>query len=123
MSIFSKEIQNILKSYSENYQQIVAQIPKSRSSIGLGDLLLFRYNLGTGAKDYRIVLVVRPVMIEPGTRNLLLTGVKVFPPMQINPLDLYDLYKNRDKLPEDNYRTYKVKSIYGPLFRIANIAQ
>lgn len=122
MQIFSREIQDFLKSYNENYELIVSQIPKSKGSIHLGDVLLFRYDLRQENKgsNFRIVLVTRPVIKEPGTGNLLLTGVKVYPPMQIGPLELEDLYKNRAILPEDNFRTYRLNRMQGPLIRILN---
>ena len=121
MWLFSAEISNFLKNLGLDRDNNIAMVPKSDSCGEVGDFLIFRYNLGvgTGSKAQRLAMIVTPVTKDARTGNLLLTVVKV-PPAQISSvLELQNLYRNRRAfLPEDDYRTYIMSKIYGPLFRL-----
>ena len=84
-----------------------------------GDVLFFRYKLGSGAgsRAYRLFLVIEPITREARTGNLLLTGFKLPDDGDYTPASLKDLYTKR-ALPKENYRTYIMGNVYGPLRRM-----
>ena len=121
MWLFSTEISNFLKKLGLDRDDHVAIVPKSDSCGMVGDFLIFRYNLGEGigSRAQRLAMIVTPVTKDARTGNLLLTVVKV-PPGDISSIsELKNLYKSRAALlPEDDYRTYIMSKIYGPLIRL-----
>ena len=119
MAKFSKQIQDFLKAVAADPYQHVQIVPKSDSCADPGDVLFFRYKLGTGvgSRAERLFMVVEPITRDAATGNLLLTGFKVPPSGNYTPNSLEDLYKKK-ALPEENYRTYIMTRIYGPLHRI-----
>ena len=122
MSRFSSEIQNFLDQVGADHRRNVTIVPKSDSCAVPGDVVFFRYKLGIGkgSRGYRIFLITEPVTKDAATGNVLLTGFKVPPRGTYTPDSLETLYKNRE-LPADNYRTYILGHIYGPLRRIRKI--
>lgn len=77
MRFFSKEIKNFLTGIDSN--QNVAIVPRSESAGGPGDIVFFRYSLGSGvgSRAYRIFLLTEPITKQAKTGNLLLTGFRV----------------------------------------------
>ena len=65
-------------------------------------------------------MVVEPITRDAATGNLLLTGFKVPDDGNYTPASLETLYKNKE-LPRENYRTYIMTRIYGPLRRIRKL--
>ena len=122
MSRFSPEIDNFLDQVGADHRRNVAIVPKSDSCANPGDVVFFRYKLGIGkgSRGYRIFLITEPVTKDAATGNLLLTGFKVPSGGTYTPDSLETLYKNRE-LPEDNYRTYILGHIFGPLRRIRKL--
>lgn len=120
MSKFSKEIRSFLVQVGANDDLRIAIVPKSDSCGSPGDILFFRYKLGTGkgSRGYRIFLLTEPVTKDAQTGNQLLTGFKVPPDGSYSPESLETLYNNSE-LPEDGYRTYIMSNIFGPLHRIS----
>tara|TARA_R110000765_G_scaffold77907_1_gene153169 strand:- start:408 stop:779 length:372 start_codon:yes stop_codon:yes gene_type:complete len=123
MAKFSKQTQNFLKSVGADPAMDVSIVPKSDSCASPGDVLFFRYKLGIGAgsRAERLFLVTEPITREAATGNLLLTGFRIPGGGDYSPDSLETLYKNKE-LPEENYRTYIMSNIYGPLRRIRKIA-
>jgi hypothetical protein len=119
MAKFSKQTQNFLEAVAADPDQNVQIVPKSDSCANPGDILFFRYKLGTGvgSRAERLFMVVEPITKEPATGNLLLIGFKVPEDGNYTPNSLDDLYKKK-ALPRENYRTYIMTRIYGPLRRI-----
>lgn len=119
MTRFSPGIQNFLKSVGADPNRDVVLVPKSDSCGVPGDILFFRYKLGTGkgSRAARIFMLTEPITKDPATGNELLTGFKVPEEGAYTPDSLEGLYKNRE-LPEENYRTYMMKRIYGILRKI-----
>ena len=119
MAKFSKQIQNFLDAVGADPDLNVQMVPKSQSCADPGDILFFRYKLGIGkgSRAARIFMVVEPITKEPATGNLLLVGFRVPEDGNYTPDSLVSLYKNRS-LPIDNYRTYIMTNIYGPIHRI-----
>ena len=119
MARFSKQIQDFLRAVAVDPYKHVQIVPKSDSSANPGDVLFFRYKLGmgVGSRAERLFMVVEPITRDAATGNLLLTGFKVPPDGNYTPNSLDDLYKKK-ALPEENYRTYIMTRIYGPLRRI-----
>ena len=118
---FSPEIAKFLKNLGLDKDKDVAMVPKSKSCGELGDFLIFRYELGVGfgSRTQRVGMIVRPIIKVSQTGNLLLTVVKVPTDQELTPLDLVNLYRNRRaQLPENDYRTYIMHKIYGPLLRL-----
>ena len=118
---FSPEIAKFLKNLGLDKDKDVAMVPKSKSCGELGDFLIFRYELGVGfgSRTQRGGMIVRPIIKVSQTGNLLLTVVKVPTDQELTPLDLVNLYRNRRaQLPENDYRTYIMHKIYGPLLRL-----
>ena len=122
MPKFSKEIQNFLTQVGANDDMRIAMVPKSDSCGEPGDILFFRYKLGTGkgSRAFRILLLIEPVTKDAQTGNLLLTGFKVPPDGSYSPESLESLYNNSE-LPEDGYRTYIMSNVFGPLRRISKV--
>jgi len=122
MTRFSPEIQSFLKQVDAHSRTNVSIVPKSDSCAVPGDVVFFRYKLGIGkgSRSYRIFLITEPVTRDAATGNILLTGFKVPTNRTYAPDSLETLYKNRE-LPKDNYRTYILGNIYGPLRRIRKL--
>jgi len=122
MWLFSEEIASFLKKLGLDRDGNVSMVPKSDSCGDVGDFLIFRYKLGIGigSRAQRLAMIVTPVVKDASTGNFLLTVVSV-PPEEISSVEeLKNLYRNRRAaLPEDNYRTYIMTKIYGPLLRIS----
>ena len=119
MAKFSKQIQTFLAAVASDADDDVQIVPKSDSCAVPGDVLFFRYKLGSGAgsRAYRLFLVIEPITREARTGNLLLTGFKLPDDGDYTPASLKDLYTKR-ALPRENYRTYIMGNIYGPLRRM-----
>jgi len=119
MASFSKQILSFLKSVQADPESEVGPVAKSISCAVPGEVVFFRYSLGTGkgSRAMRMVLVVQPVVKDAKTGNLLLTGFKLPDGGSYTPESLDSLYKNRE-IPKDEYRTYILSRIYGSLFRI-----
>jgi len=119
---FSKEIKSFLTQVGANDDLRIAMVPKSDSCGQPGDILFFRYKLGTGkgSRGFRIFLLTEPVTKDAKTGNQLLTGFKVPPDGSYSPESLETLYNNSE-LPEDGYRTYIMSNIFGPLHRISKV--
>lgn len=117
MKGFSKEIRIFLRNLGE--EATVTVVPKTQSCAYPGEVLLFRYSLGIGkgSRAYRIFLATEPITKEARTGNLLLTGFKVPSDGEYTFDSLMNLYNDK-ALPKENYRTYKLKNIYGPLRKI-----
>ena len=123
MAKFSKQIQDFLKSVGADPSMDVSIVPKSDSCADPGDVLFFRYKLGVGkgSRAERLFLLTEPITRDAATGNKLLTGFKIPEGGDYSPDSLETLYKNKE-LPEENYRTYIMSNIYGPLRRIRKIA-
>lgn len=123
MPKFSKEIRSFLTQVGANDDLRIAMVPKSDSCGQPGDILFFRYRLGTGkgSRGFRIFLLTEPVTKDAKTGNQLLTGFKVPPDGSYSPESLETLYNNSE-LPEDGYRTYIMSNIFGPLHRISKVS-
>lgn len=122
MAKFSRQIQNFLTDVAADPEANVQIVPKSDSCADPGDVLFFRYSLGTGpgSRAERLFMVVEPITRDAATGNLLLTGFKVPDDGNYTPASLETLYKNKE-LPRENYRTYIMTRIYGPLRRIRKL--
>ena len=120
MAKISKEIIGFLTQVGANSSLRVGIVPKSDSCGDPGDIVFFRYRLGTGkgSRGMRILLITEPVTKDAQTGNLLLTGFKVPPEGSYSPESLETLYSNSE-LPEEGYRTYIMSNIFGPLHRIS----
>ena len=120
MSRFSPQIANFLTAVGADPLREVARVPKSDSCASPGDVLFFRYQLGTGkgSRQERLFLVTEPVTRDAKTGNLLLTGFKIPDDEDYSPVSLENLYKDR-ALPAENYRTYIMGNIYGTLKKIS----
>jgi hypothetical protein len=121
MQLFSPQISQFLKNLNLDQEDDIAIVPKTKSCGGLGDFLIFRYRVGVGpgSVQQRLGMIVRPIIKLPKTGNLLLTVVKVPLDQELTSLDLINLYRDRRaQLPEDDYRTYILRKIYGPLYRL-----
>ena len=119
MAKFSKQIQTFLEAVAADPDQNVQIVPKSDSCANPGDVLFFRYQLGLGkgSRAQRLFMVVEPITRDAATGNLLLTGFKVPEEGNYSAESLESLYKNKE-LPRENYRTYIMTRIFGPLRRI-----
>lgn len=122
MSIFSRQTQIFLKKVGDSSNLVTAIVPKSDSCANPGDILIFRYSLGIGkgSRAERIFMVIEPITREARTGNLLLIGFKVPPNGQYTPDSLDSLY-NKKELNPDDYRTYIMSKIYGPIRRIRRL--
>ena len=119
MSRFSTQINNFLQQTGVDPMADVHMVPKSDSAGRPGDFVIFRYQLGigVGSRAERLFLLLEPIAKDAKTGNLLITGMKVPLPGDYNPLSLLNLYNNKE-LPRENYRTYIMSRIRGPLRRI-----
>ncbi len=94
----------------------VQMVPKSSAGIVPGDVVFFKYKR-VARQGYDILLVVSPVIKDARTGNRLFTGFKVPPSGEYDAESLEDLYKN-EALPKENYRTYILSKIVGPVRRV-----
>ncbi len=122
MTKFSSEITGFLTQVGANDALRVGIVPKSDSCGDPGDIVFFRYKLGSGkgSRSTRILLITEPVTKDAKTGNLLLTGFKVPPGGSYTPESLETLYSNSE-LPQEGYRTYIMSNIFGPLRRISKV--
>ena len=116
---YSAQINNFFQQTAINPKEDIKMVPKSHSCATAGDFILFRYKLGigVGSREERLFLLLEPITRDAKTGNELLTGIKVPLPGEYSPGSLVSLYKNKE-LPPENYRTYIMSKIYGPLRRI-----
>jgi hypothetical protein len=116
---FSPKVKKFLTNVGADKDYDVQIVPRSDSCAVPGDFVFFRYSLGSGkgSRDARIVMVVYPITKEAKTGNLLLTGFRVPDVGDYNPDSLQTLYTNK-ALPKENYRTYILQKVYGPIRRI-----
>ncbi len=119
MAKYSKQINNFFLQTAIDPKEDVKMVPKSHSCATAGDFIFFRYKLGTGmgSREERLFLLLEPITRDAKTGNELLTGIRVPLPGEYSPGSLVNLYKNKE-LPPDNYRTYIMSKIYGPLRKI-----
>tara|TARA_R100001377_G_C3192587_1_gene111221 strand:- start:2239 stop:2607 length:369 start_codon:yes stop_codon:yes gene_type:complete len=119
MAKSSKQIQNFLTAVGADPARDVQLVPKSDSCADPGDVVFFRYKLGTGrgSRAERLLLVTKPVTRDAATGNQLLTGFKLPADGDYTPESLDTLYTQGD-LGEDDFRTYIMTNIFGQLKRI-----
>ena len=119
MARYSPQISNFFQQTGIDYQEDVKMVPKSHSCATAGDFIFFRYRLGVGvgSREERLFLLLEPITRDAKTGNELLTGIRVPLPGEYSPGSLVNLYKNKE-LPPENYRTYILSKIYGPLRKI-----
>ncbi len=119
MANFSKQFRNFLKSVGADDKRNTKIVPKSESCANPGDVLFFRYKLGTGlgSRGMRLLLVTSPVTKDAATGNRLITGFKLPEDGDYTPESLDALYK-QGNFKEGDFRTYIMTNIYGPLQRI-----
>ncbi len=121
MTNLSKKLISFLEGYGKDHIVDVTPVPKSIGSIKVGDLLAFSYRPNDKNKylnGQRLALVVKPVIKDAKTGNLLLTVVKIPFLGGFTSANLDELYKSRDSLPEGSYRTYIMSNIIGLLYKI-----
>tara|TARA_R110000765_G_scaffold138823_1_gene238871 strand:+ start:104 stop:505 length:402 start_codon:yes stop_codon:yes gene_type:complete len=116
---YSPQISNFFQQTGIDSQEDVKMVPKSHSCATAGDFIFFRYKLGVGmgSREERLFLLLEPITRDAKTGNELLTGIRVPLPGEYSPGSLVNLYKNKE-LPPENYRTYILSKIYGPLRKI-----
>jgi hypothetical protein len=127
----SKETQKFLNDVGEDHQKLLTMIPPSADRMTPGNILIFRYYLGSGvgSKAQRIVLVVkcrRGDGVFPGLDSKLLSCFKLNGDSSaVIEAILENLYKKRrlasyyGKIKEslikllgiDSFRTYKLNSM------------
>ena len=112
MRFISNIIKNFLSQVGVTSDQKVQMVPKSSAGIRPGDFVFFKYE-----NKQVVLLVVTPVTKDAKTGNRLFTGIKVPLSGDYTPESLRSLYKNKE-LPPDNYRTYILSKIQGPVRRI-----
>ena len=130
MTRFSPEIKNFFEQVGMDEEgqatADLSMVPKDDSCAVPGDFLIFRYKLGIGkgSRALRLFLVIEPVtktrvqkLGKPDSGGYLATGFKVPLPGDYSADSLFNLYNN-ESLPEENYRTYILGNIYGPLYRL-----
>jgi hypothetical protein len=125
MKHFSSKISDFFAQVGIYDDLQVAEVPKSTSCAVPGDFLFFKYSpkykRDTGGKgsNWRVILLVEPVVKQAGTGNLLLTGFELPDSGTYTPDSLSTLYKNKE-LPEDSYKTFILNTPYtvSPLYRI-----
>lgn len=122
MAKFSKQIHNFLGAVGADPGHSVQMVPKSDSCADPGDVVFFKYKLGTGkgSRSFRLLLVTKPVTKDAKTGNLLLTGFKLPEDGDYTPDSLDTLY-TQGKFSESEFRTYIMSNIFGPLRRIRKI--
>jgi hypothetical protein len=139
MTRFSPKVSNFLEQVGADPYSRVAIVPPG--SCTAGDVLFFRYQLGTGvgSRAARLVLLVKPVFRSARTGNKLMTGFTLPVEENYNPQSLEMLHKlgkvktdqglsqyqhlrfGEDLPLEGLYRTYIVSNIFGPLRKIARV--
>ena len=112
MRFFSAQIKKFLSQIAVGSDKRVHIVPKSSAGITPGDLVFFKY-----FSKYVVLLVVSPVVKDAKTGNRLFTAFKVPFSGDYTSDSLTDLYKNKE-LPTENYRTYILSKIQGPIRRI-----
>jgi len=119
MKEFSPKVKKFLEQVGADPNEDVSIVPKSDSCAKPGDILFFRYILGfgKGSRQYRLLLLTQPVTKDAKTGNRLLTGLTLPEDRDYDPDSLDNLYKNKE-IPMENFRTYIMSKIYGPLRRI-----
>jgi hypothetical protein len=119
---FSKEIKSFLTQVQADDDMRISIVPKSESCGGPGDILFFRYKLGEGrgSRAFRIFLLTEPITKDARTGNKLMTGFKVPEDGTYTPASLETLYNNKE-LDKEQYRTYIMSKVYGPLRKISKI--
>ena len=122
MPQFSKQFRNFLKSVGADNKRNTRTVPKSHSCAVPGDVVFFRYKLGTGvgSRGMRLLLVTKPVTRDAATGNRLLTGFKLPENGDYTPESLDTLY-TQGNFSESDFRTYIMTNIYGQLRRIRKI--
>jgi len=131
MVLLSKETKKFLVNTGEQSAKVLTMIPPSADRITPGDILIFRYYLGTGggSKGQRVVLIVkcrRGDGIFPGLDGKLISCFKLGGDSQaVIEVIIENLYKKRrvssyyGKITEslikilgiDSFRTYKLGSM------------
>jgi len=114
--MFAKKIQNFLNSLPRHVYREVKIVPKSSSSLQLGDLVYFMYykkNLKKVDKDEYLGIIVKPIVVCKKTGNRLLTLVKIEEDQYEDvAIHVFDLYKKRPEiLPENAYRTFILSNV------------
>ncbi len=119
MAISSKQIQSFLTAVGADPTRSVQIVPRSDSCADPGDVVFFRYSLGTGigSRALRLLLVTKPVTRDAATGNQLLTGFKLPADGDYTPDSLDTLY-TQGSFSEDDFRTYIMSNIFGQLKRI-----
>jgi len=119
MAKSSKQIQNFLTAVGADPTYDVQIVPRSESCAEPGDVVFFRYSLGTGpgSRAERLLLVTKPVTRDAATGNLLLYGFKLPADGDYTPASLNTLYTSGD-YGVDDLRTYIMTNLYGQLKRI-----
>ncbi len=112
MRFFSAQIKKFLSKVGVVDRRRVQIVPKSAAGITPGDLVFLKY-----FSKYVVLLVVSPVVKDAKTGNQLFTAFKVPFSGDYTSDSLTDLYKNKE-LPRENYRTYILSRIQGPIRRI-----
>jgi hypothetical protein len=112
MRFFSAQIKKFLSKVGVVDRRRVQIVPKSAAGIIPGDLVFLKY-----FSKYVVLLVVSPVVKDAKTGNQLFTAFKVPFSGDYTSDSLTDLYKNKE-LPRENYRTYILSRIQGPIRRI-----
>lgn len=121
MTNLSKKLIYFLGEYGKDHLVDVTPVAKSMGSLRVGDLVAFTYrpdNRNKYTLGQRLALVVRPVIRDAKTGNVLLTVVKVPFSGGFTPEKLDELYKDRDSLPDGSYRTYIMSNILGHIYKI-----
>ena len=72
--------------------------------------------------SFRIFLLTEPITKDARTGNRLMTGFRVPEDGTYTPDSLESLYKNKE-LDKEQYRTYIMSRIYGPLRKISRLPQ
>jgi len=121
MGVFSQEITEFLKNLAgkdeEGQQRPVADITQpighSLASTKVGSVIVFSYaNMTKVEWSDNIAMVWKPPAYTSGKKNILLPCVKIDPTSTFTLGDIKELYKNRNSLPSESYRTYKWKTMF-----------
>ena len=121
MSILSKNVKNILATVGKDRIVDVTPVPKSMGSIFVGDLIIFTYRPEDRKKYYmgqKLAVVVKPVIRDGRSGNLLLTVAKVALTGSLSPATLEDLYKDVANTETDSYRTYILSKVLGNIYKV-----
>ena len=115
MAGITTQIRRFLKKADVSYDEAVEMVPKSDSAGEPGNILFFNYR---GRPGGQAVLLVKPISRDAKTGNQLLTCVNISIGDYNTISDLEELYNDRESLGSDQYRTYIMSKISGPLRRI-----